>query len=70
MSAPVLDCRGLSCPQPVLSVKEKLEQGPGPFTVRVDAMVALENISRFLNQKGVPYKVSLGDGESFIEVGD
>jgi hypothetical protein len=52
----------------VLSVKEKLEQGPGPFTVRVDAMVALENITRFLSQKGVPFKVSLGDGESLIEV--
>ncbi len=68
MSKDTLDCRGLSCPQPVLEVKQKLEQGRTPFVVLVDAQVAVENITRFLNQKGVPYQVSEGEGESLIEV--
>jgi TusA-related sulfurtransferase len=68
MSKDTLDCRGLSCPQPVLEVKQKLEKGRGPFAVLVDAQVAVENITRFLNQKGISYEVSGGDRESLIEV--
>jgi TusA-related sulfurtransferase len=68
MSKDTLDCRGLSCPQPVLEVKQKLEEEKGPFAVLVDAQVAVENITRFLSQKGVPYEVSQGEKESRIEV--
>ena len=68
MSKDTLDCRGLSCPQPVLEVKQKLEEGRAPFDVLVDAQVAVENITRFLSQKGVPYEVSQGEKESLIEV--
>jgi TusA-related sulfurtransferase len=68
MSPRTLDCRGLSCPQPVLEVKQKLEQGQGPFVVRVDAPVAVENITRFLSQRGVAYEVSQDEEESLIEV--
>jgi TusA-related sulfurtransferase len=68
MAKRTLDCRGLSCPQPVLEVKQKLEQGKGPFVVRVDAPVAVENITRFLSQQGVAYEVCPGDQESLIEV--
>lgn len=68
MSKDTLDCRGLSCPQPVLEVKQKLEQGRGPFAVLVDAQVAVENITRFLSHKGIPYQVSGSEKESLIEV--
>lgn len=68
MTRQTLDCRGLSCPQPVLAVKEKLEKGEGPFSVLVDAPVAVENISRFLGLKGVSFTVSEGEAESVIEV--
>lgn len=68
MTTDTLDCRGLSCPQPVLTVKEQLEKGGGPFAVRVDAQVAVENITRFLGMKGVPFKVSETEGECLIEV--
>lgn len=67
MSAPVIDCRGLSCPQPVLRVKEELDKGQ-PFAVIVDAMVALENISRFLDHRGVGFTVTPQGAESLIEV--
>lgn len=67
MSGTMVDCRGLSCPQPVLRVKEELEKG-APFCVLVDAQIAVENITRFLGHKGVPYAVSERDGSSLIEV--
>jgi len=54
MSKDTLDCRGLSCPQPVLEVKQKLEEGRAPFEVLVDARVAVENITPFPHPEGRP----------------
>jgi hypothetical protein len=34
----------------------------------VDAQVAVENITRFLGLKGVPFKISEAEGECLIEV--
>jgi TusA-related sulfurtransferase len=67
MSRATLDCRGLSCPQPVLKVKEELEKG-SPFSVLVDAPIAVENITRFLGHKRVPYAVTESREGSLIEV--
>jgi TusA-related sulfurtransferase len=66
MAAP-LDCRGLSCPLPVLRVKEELAKGQ-PFAIMVDASIAVENISRFLNHQGVPFTIATQEEESLIEV--
>lgn len=44
-----LDCRGLTCPAPVLQVKELLEKEPLlALSVIVDNEAAWENVSRFL----------------------
>ncbi len=67
MSPPVIDCRGLSCPQPVLRVKEELDKGRS-FSVLVDACVAVENISRFLEHRGVGFAVTSQGDESLIEI--
>ncbi|MBM4274834.1 MAG: hypothetical protein FJ134_10315 [Deltaproteobacteria bacterium] len=68
MSASVIDCRGLSCPQPVLRVKEELDKGQ-PFAVLVDATVAVENIGRFLEHRGVAFTVTGEGPESLIKIG-
>ena len=68
MSDIIIDCRGLSCPLPVMRVKEELERDQGPFAVVVDAAICVENISRFLNYKGVPFKVTAKGGQTLIEV--
>ncbi len=68
MSEIIIDCRGLSCPLPVMRVKEELEKKPETFAVVVDAAICVENISRFLNYKGVPFKVTTKGGETLIEV--
>ncbi len=68
MSGSVLDCRGLSCPLPVIRVKEKLEKGAQTFSVLVDARIAVENITRFLGHQGIAFTVSDHGPESRIEV--
>jgi selenium metabolism protein YedF len=48
-----LDCRGLTCPAPVLQVREILEkENPAALTVIVDSEVARENVRRILADRG------------------
>jgi selenium metabolism protein YedF len=47
-----VDCRALSCPQPVLETKKALEQGARHLEVLVDNEGALENVVRFVRSRG------------------
>ena len=61
-----IDAKGLTCPAPVLLVKDTVEQdNPSSLTVLVDNQAACENVSRFLSSKGFEVK-DRKDGEDFI----
>lgn len=64
-----LDCRGMSCPAPVLHVRDALAQeASNDITVLVDNEAARQNVSRFLEHQH--YQVhSEGEGELFRVVG-
>ncbi|MBQ7607368.1 MAG: sulfurtransferase-like selenium metabolism protein YedF [Desulfovibrionaceae bacterium] len=48
-----LDCRGLTCPQPVMKTKELISKDkPKDIEVLVDNQASLENVSRFLTKNG------------------
>ena len=48
-----VDARGLSCPQPVLIVMERMqEMGSGQIEVIVDNEVSRENVGRAARSKG------------------
>ncbi|MBQ7608139.1 MAG: sulfurtransferase-like selenium metabolism protein YedF [Desulfovibrionaceae bacterium] len=50
---PILDCRGLTCPQPVVKTKECIAKDhPRELEVLVDNQASLENVSRFLTKNG------------------
>ncbi len=68
MSENMIDCRGLSCPLPVIRVKDQVEQTGGPFTVLVDTGIAVENITRFLGQRGIFWTISPRKNGTLIEV--
>ena len=58
-----LDCRGMDCPAPVLTVRDALEkESPVTITVSVDNEAARQNVSRYLEHKN--YNVS------FLQVQD
>jgi selenium metabolism protein YedF len=60
-----IDCRGLACPQPVLKIKQAVDQGHlQQLTVRVDNEASVENVSRFLGTQGYDTIVS-GRGDDF-----
>lgn len=50
-----LDCRGLSCPEPVIRTKRAIADKPQSIEVLVDQIAPLENVSRFL--RAMKYKV-------------
>lgn len=48
-----IDARGLSCPQPVILVHQKMKElGRGTFEVMVDTDTSRENISRLARSEG------------------
>ncbi len=57
-----IDCRGLTCPAPVLRTRETIEKNrPSSLEITVDNEAARENVSRFLRSQG--FAVSAGGAE-------
>ncbi len=58
-----IDCRGLSCPAPVLAAKMEIEKtGPDQITIVVDNEASRQNVSRFLQIKNYSVSVREEDG--------
>lgn len=58
----VVDCRGLSCPEPVILTKKALKNNK-EIEVIVDNRVSMENISRYAKAVGIEPVVVEKDGE-------
>ncbi len=62
-----IDCRGLTCPAPVLRTREAVARSrPASLEVTVDNDAARENVSRFLGSQG--YAVSIIDEKAGFRV--
>ncbi len=61
----LVDCRGLSCPEPVMLAREAMQNAEsGPLTVMVSNAVARDNVSR--TAKSMGWKVEVEEeGENF-----
>ena len=57
-----VDARGLSCPEPVLKLKQAIS-GADEVDLMVDSQVCVENCSRFARSKGYGVSVNGGAGE-------
>lgn len=59
----IINACGLTCPGPVLLVKDEVEQtGAAEITVLVDNAGSMENVTRFLNSRGYSVSDSRQDG--------
>ena len=66
-----VDCRGLSCPQPVLMfTKANKESDTDPIDVLVDNPASVENVTRAAKKKGwmVNAKDDPGQGEGVVRL--
>ncbi len=60
-----LDCGGLACPQPVLRVKDALEQGAESLEVLVDNEAACKNVQRFAAGMGYTVEIRQEDASCY-----
>ena len=61
-----LDCRGMACPGPVLSVKGMVDEGADRIEVRVDNQAAVTNVTNFLTGQGFEVEADDQGGEDFL----
>lgn len=62
----MIDARGMSCPLPVVMVqKEVKKNAPKKLEVQVDAMVCVENITRYAENNGYSVKTEK-TGDEFV----
>lgn len=64
-----VDARGRSCPEPVILTKRALEQNGSKAVVLVDNQVAVDNITRFAENKGLKVQVKDKDGDFELTIG-
>ena len=63
----MIDARGQSCPIPVVMVQQEVNKNhPGELQVQVDAMVCVENITRYAASQGYAVTVNEANGESTL----
>lgn len=58
----VVDACGLSCPEPVLKLKQIID-GADEIELLVDSQVCVENCTRFAHSKGFRVSVNGGSGQ-------
>jgi selenium metabolism protein YedF len=64
-----IDCRGLSCPQPVINTKKALEAlAEGTVTVLVDNPESRENVKRFATSQGCEVAVTEKGGACVLTI--
>jgi selenium metabolism protein YedF len=65
MDMTVIDCRGLACPQPVITTKQALDQvKEGEIIVIVNNAVSCNNVERFARSQGCSVEIK-EKGEDF-----
>lgn len=64
-----IDCRGLACPQPVLTAKKALEEmEQGDFILIVDNPSARDNVERFAQSQGAKVTVEKKENDFYLYI--
>jgi selenium metabolism protein YedF len=65
----VIDCRGLACPQPVVTTKQALDQlKEGEMIVVVDNASSCNNVERFVRSQGCSVEIKEEGQDFYIHV--
>ena len=64
-----IDCRGMACPQPVVTTKQTLDQlKEGALTVIVDNPSSSENVERFARSQGCSVKIEKKEHDYYVHI--
>ena len=61
-----IDARGMSCPEPVVMMREALQSAEKSYKILVDSANAKENVSRFAQNSGYSVSVTEENGSYTI----
>jgi len=64
-----IDCRGMACPQPVVTAKKALDESEGQeFILIVDDLAARDNVERFAQSQGAIVGVEKKGSEFYLHI--
>lgn len=58
-----LDARGLSCPEPVIMMRNAMASKENEYEIIVDNVASRENVTRYAEHQGYKVEVSEANGE-------
>ena len=58
-----LDARGLSCPEPVIMIRQAMQSGDAAYEMMVDNHAAKENVTRYAEHQGYTATVKQEGGD-------
>ena len=64
-----IDCRGMACPQPVVTAKKALDESGGKgFILIVDNLAARDNVERFVQSQGAVVDVENKGNDFYLRI--
>ena len=63
-----LDARGLSCPEPVIMIREAMMSGENAYQITVDNPTSKENVTRYAEHQGYRVSVIEDGGEYTLNI--
>lgn len=63
-----LDAKGLSCPEPVIMIKNAMASGEDSYEIIVDNHASKENITRYAEHAGYNVSVEENEGEYTLSI--
>lgn len=63
-----LDAKGLSCPEPVIMIRQAMMSKETAYEMVVDNAVSKENVTRYAEHQGYKVTVTENDGEYTLKM--
>jgi len=63
-----LDARGLSCPEPVVILRQAMMSGDAAYEILVDNQTSKENVTRYAEHQGYKVSSTEKDGEFTLSI--
>lgn len=64
----LLDARGLSCPEPIIMLRNEMNSSAVAYQIIVDNTAARENVTRYAHHQGYQVEVSEKGGEYTLNI--
>ena len=63
-----IDARGLSCPEPVILIRDAMNSDEAEYQMIVDNPASRENVTRYAEHQGYQVEVEEKDGEFTLNI--